>query len=680
MAETKYRTSPEARSTLPPGIPYIVGNEAAERFSFYGMRTILVIFMTQYLRNQDGFLEVMTDNQAQFWYHLFVMSAYFFPLMGAILADGLLGKYRTIICLSIVYCLGHLALALDETQLGMFAGLALIAIGSGGIKPCVSAHVGDQFGKQNEHMLSRIFIWFYFAINLGSTISTLMTPKLLRWYGPGVAFGVPGVLMLLATIVFWMGRRKFVHVPAGGMGALREAFSEDGRRAMANLIPIYLFVAVFWSLFDQTGSAWVLQAQRMDLQFGIEWLPSQFQVVNPVLVMLLIPLFSYIVYPAIDRVFPLTPLRKVSIGLFITIVAFSVPAWVESEITGGSVVSKKSEPEKDAWAAENLIDGRNDGTGWVSESKETYERNRKNTPPEDLGPQFFLFPHDIVIRLRERRAWTISSVWLNPATNLEDFLLQRDEQQRARLTEEERSKLKVDERGSPELRERSRSCWAKHVEIFVGDSRKGDRTQAGDSPEGDVKKAGWAWTRKVAEIDLSQDHALQEASFQPVKAEFVLVRITSNHGGQHVSLGEVEVRADGAQPADAHVYAGPVWPNVAAIGHKPSIVWQLVAYVFLTAAEIMVSITCLEFSYTQAPRKTKSFIMGLFLASIAIGNLFTALVNWFVQSDDGGSRLDGPSYYWFFTAVMAVTALLFVFVARNYKGQTFIQDEAPASE
>ena len=85
-------------------------------------------------------------------------------------------------------------------------GLALIALGAGGIKPCVSAHVGDQFGKQNKHLITKVFGWFYFSINFGSTVSMPLTPWLLEHYGPGWAFGVPGILMAIATFVFWLGR------------------------------------------------------------------------------------------------------------------------------------------------------------------------------------------------------------------------------------------------------------------------------------------------------------------------------------------------------------------------------------------------------------------------------------------------------------------------------------------
>ena len=95
-------------------------------------------------------------------------------------------------------------LSLDDTRFGLSIGLGLIAMGSGGIKPCVSAHVGDQFGKTNSHLLEKVFSWFYFSINFGAFFSTLATPLLLEKYGPNVAFGIPGVLMFIATFVFWI--------------------------------------------------------------------------------------------------------------------------------------------------------------------------------------------------------------------------------------------------------------------------------------------------------------------------------------------------------------------------------------------------------------------------------------------------------------------------------------------
>ncbi len=343
-----FQTLPDqTRTGMPGGVPYIVGNEAAERFSFYGMKTILVVFMTQYLMSASGTCDFFGEAEARENLAWFTASAYFFPVIGAIVADAILGKYLTIMILSWVYCLGHLALALMdmpsaaleatfEPKTWLLIGLFLIAVGSGGIKPCVSAHVGDQFGRGNKHLLSKVFGWFYFSINFGSFFSTLLTPWLLKWYGPSWAFGVPGVLMFIATVVFWMGRHRFVHVQPRGFAFIRETFTGDGLRTILKLIPVYLFISVFWSLYDQTGGAWVLQAARMDREFlGVEWLESQVQAINPLLILAFIPLFSYAIYPAISKVFPLTPIRRISIGLFITVAAFGLSGLIESWIDQG---------------------------------------------------------------------------------------------------------------------------------------------------------------------------------------------------------------------------------------------------------------------------------------------------------------------------------------------------------
>ncbi len=336
-----HRTTPFEVATMPPGIPYIIGNEAAERFSFYGMRTILVVFMVQYLHVMDGgTARPLTGNEAVEYYHQFASWVYFTPLLGALIADIFLGKYRTILCLSIVYCLGHAALACmgsyGNSPWWLFAGLALICVGSGGIKPCVSAHVGDQFGKNNRHLISQIYNWFYFSINFGAFFSTLLTPWLLVKYGPHWAFGVPGVLMAIATFMFWLGRNRFVHIPPSGLGFFKEAFSREGMIALGKLIPLFAFIAVFWSLFDQTGSSWVLQAQQMNLNFlGVTWLESQIQAVNPILILVFIPLFTFVIYPWINRIFPLTPLRKIGLGMILMTASFGLTTLIQTWIDAG---------------------------------------------------------------------------------------------------------------------------------------------------------------------------------------------------------------------------------------------------------------------------------------------------------------------------------------------------------
>lgn len=454
-----FRTTPVDTDKIPPGIGYIIGNEAAERFSYYGMRAILVVFMTKHLRDSAGELAVMSPEDAKFWYHQFAAWVYFFPLVGAVISDVWLGKYRTILWVSALYCLGHLALALDDTRVGLAVGLSLIALGSGGIKPCVSANVGDQFGERNNHLLERVFGWFYFSINFGSFFSTMLTPWLLEHRSASLAFAVPGVLMLVATLVFWMGRHHYTHAPPAGAGFLKEIFSPEGARTLGRLALVFTFVAMFWALYDQTSSAWVLQAEGMDRRLPnyealsdsvrgwagegwlynlirYEWLASQIHSVNPVLILLYIPLFSYAVYPAINAVFPLTALRKISIGFFVAALSFVVVAWIERRLQGGEQVN---------------------------------------------------------------------------------FL------------------------------------------------------------------------------------------------------------------------------------------------------WQIVAYMVMTAAEVMVSITSLEFAYTQAPAKLKSLVMSVNLLAVWLGNQLTSVVNKVIQNADGTSRLPGASYYWFFVALMTVTAVCFIGVAATYR-------------
>ena len=325
---------------MPGGIPYIIANEAAERFSFYGMKAILSIFMVQYLWLMgDAPTEQMSEVVASENYHKFNKWVYATPFLGALLADFFFGKYRVIIWLSIVYCVGHACLALmgitGSAGWWLFAGLALICLGSGGIKPCVSAHVGDQFGKSNQNLLTKVFNWFYFSINLGAFISMLATPWLLEWHGPHVAFGIPGILMALATVFFWLGRRKFIHVQPDREKFKRELCSKEGLGVILRLLPLYFFVAFFWALFDQTGSSWIFQSQDMDRHLVIDWLPSQIQSINSVLILTLVPLFTFVIYPTLGKYIKLTSLRKIGAGLFITVISFAIIALIQVSISEG---------------------------------------------------------------------------------------------------------------------------------------------------------------------------------------------------------------------------------------------------------------------------------------------------------------------------------------------------------
>lgn len=330
-ANKEKHTSPK----MPDGIPYIIGNEAAERLSYYGMVSILTVYLADHLE--------LGNDTASLWVHYFGMGVYFFPLIGAIISDVFWGKYKTIITLSFVYCLGHFVLAIFEgTTEGTLVGLTLIAVGAGGIKPCVSSHVGDQFDKSNSSLIERVFSYFYLAINLGSLIGMLLCPFLLEAYGPSIAFGVPGILMVVATVVFWIGRNKYTSIEPSREALVSELKSKEGIGALISVCSIYVFLAFFWALFEQTKTTFVVQAKDgfMDKSIyflGQSWelLPSQIQSVNPLFILILTPIFSFLIYPFLGRLFKVTTFRKIMIGFGLAAVSFLIVGWTESYLQLG---------------------------------------------------------------------------------------------------------------------------------------------------------------------------------------------------------------------------------------------------------------------------------------------------------------------------------------------------------
>ncbi len=410
MSDAAIAAAPAAR--LPRQIPYIMGNEACERFSFYGMRNILTPFLVSTLLLYAP--EAERAGIAKDVFHSFVIGVYFFPLLGGWLSDRFFGKYNTVLWFSFIYCGGHAMLAaFDDNRTGFYTGLFLIALGSGGIKPLVVSFVGDQFDQSNKHLAKLVFDYFYWTINLGSFTASLLMPIFLREYGPAVAFGIPGILMGVATLIFWLGSRKYVRVPptrgqdpdsffnvartalitrTAGQGrpgllfagagvalavllllcwAARPAFwpedagfvitaclalgvliafggmgtslqlerargrhpdvAVDGARAVLRVLIVFALTTPFFSLFDQKASTWVLQGSEMVVPHHQWWWPSwlvrepaQMQALNPLLVMLIIPFNTLVLYPALRRLgFNPTALRRMGGGI-----AFSGLAWV----------------------------------------------------------------------------------------------------------------------------------------------------------------------------------------------------------------------------------------------------------------------------------------------------------------------------------------------------------------
>jgi proton-dependent oligopeptide transporter, POT family len=368
------------KTGMPAAVPYIIGNEAAERFSFYGIRAIMTTFLVAQFFNptQNPELQAVAEAKSNELSHLFVTLAYFMPLVGGILADWFLGKYRVILYVSMLYAAGNLMVALNTDNLQLFSlGLIIIAVAAGGIKSCVSANVGDQFDKSNEHLLSKMYGWFYFTINTGSIVATAIIPLIYKHYGAKIAFGIPGILMVVATVIFWLGRDKYVRVPPSGYkrenfisitsAAIWEGllsifrkkpevaeagntfwvdlgnkyqFSEsaiDGVQAVYRILMIFAFTPIFWALWDQNLSEWVLQAAKLDRNlFGYEFLTEQVQTFNPIFLVGMIPVFTYFIFPAIEKAgLKVTPLKKIGAGLVLTALTFVIIALLQEKIDQG---------------------------------------------------------------------------------------------------------------------------------------------------------------------------------------------------------------------------------------------------------------------------------------------------------------------------------------------------------
>jgi POT family proton-dependent oligopeptide transporter len=355
----------------PRQIKFIVGNEACERFSYYGMRSVLAGYITGAVlkgglgQDADASTEII---------HTFVFANYFMPLFGAWLSDKLIGRYHTILWVSLFYCAGHGVLACSDLAgtvhgklLLLYTGLALIAFGSGGIKPCVSAFMGDQFKPEQSHLLQKAYGAFYWAINLGSFFSFLVIPWIKDRHGYGLAFGVPGILMAIATFIFWLGTKHYVRVPPGRKtksagffkvfwhaltgkrapgqsfwDAARDRFSEKEIDAAKSVLPIlfvFALIPIFFSLFDQTNSTWVLQGEKMvpTRILGLDIGAEQMQSMNPLIVMILVPLFTLGIYPRIGRF--ASPLRRMAYGMFLAAGSYLVVAALQRQIEAGAPLS-----------------------------------------------------------------------------------------------------------------------------------------------------------------------------------------------------------------------------------------------------------------------------------------------------------------------------------------------------
>ncbi|XP_066097393.1 solute carrier family 15 member 2 isoform X3 [Saccopteryx bilineata] len=602
-------------SNYPLSIVFIVVNEFCERFSYYGMKAVLTLYFLYFLHwNEDTSTSV---------YHAFSSLCYFTPILGATIADSWLGKFKTIIYLSLVYVLGHVIKSLGalpilgghmvHTVLSLL-GLSLIALGTGGIKPCVAAFGGDQFEKKHEKERTRYFSVFYLSINAGSLLSTFITPMLrgdVQCFGEdcyALAFGVPGLLMMIALVVFAMGSKMYNKAPPEGnvvtqvfkciWFAISNRFKNRSGdipkrhhwldwaaekypqqlildvKALTRVLFLYIPLPMFWALLEQPGSRWTLQATRMNRNLGFIVLqPDQMQVLNPLLVLIFIPLFDLVVYPLVSKCgINFSSLRKMAVGMILACLAFAVVAVVEIKIN--EMAPPQPGPQQIFLQVLNLADDEVEVTVLGDENNSLLTESIKSFQHYVEEKKYY----NLVIREDGK---SISSMMVKDAGN-------------------------ITTNGMTAVR--FVNTLHKEVNISLGT---------------DIS------------LNVGEDYGV--SAYRTVQiGEYPAVHCKTEDDAFSLNLGLLDFGAAYLFVITNNTNQGPqAWKTEDIPANKISISWQLPQYALVTAGEVMFSVTGLEFSYSQAPSSMKSVLQAAWLLTIGAGNFivlavtqFSGLVQW----------------------------------------------------
>lgn len=697
----------EKKVKYPLSVFFIVGNEFCERFSYYGMKAILIL----YLHNQLLF----TEDTSTVIYHVWAMLCYFTPILGAIIADSWLGRFKTIFYISIIYVLGNAVLSISAvspifTNLTIekviaFLGLLLIALGTGGIKPCVSAFGGDQFVlPQQEKQLVQFFFVFYFSINAGSLLSTFITPILrddVQCFGDdcySLAFGVPAILMFVALVILVLGYVLGLYkiVPPQGTilkevtGCIREALRKKRKthvrkkhwldhakekygeelvadvKVLLKVLVLYIPLPFFWALFDQQGSRWTFQATRMDGTIG-SWIlkPDQMQVVNPLLILIMIPIFDRVVYPLLGYCNLLKrQLPRMFTGGVLAGVAFVMSGCLELqleqtypvEINGGHsrVTLINTLPCK--------INATPEWADTISMKQYDYDQSK-----------------DIAIRSENGMLLDSFEVNIDFIAGSCGNIVGKEDPYRIILEEK-----------------------TAHAVLITADATGTGIAVVNIDPPDDIAKSnsGLPKLRMLynVEVDMIGSSVSLDGSKENYKLNFTDTNSTENvvvsgleyqevepdsydiHlAGQH--LGKIDVKLGGVYDflvqRNLSVYNGPYQDVGLFVITPPNslhMLWLIPQYFVITASEIMFSITGLEFSFTQAPASMKSVLQAAWLLTVSFGNLIVVIIA-------EAKFFDRQSMEFFlFAALMFVDMVLFAYLAMKYKYVDEIKAESDSNK
>jgi POT family proton-dependent oligopeptide transporter len=294
----------------PRGLATLFFTEMWERFSYYGMRAFLLFYMVTPVANGGlGF----TDAEGTSLYGTYTGSAWGAAILGGIVADRMIGQYRSVLYGGILIMLGHLSLVFQALPF-FYAGLALIVIGTGLLKPSVSTLVGSLY-PQGDPRRDAGFSIFYMGINSGAMLGPIIAGYIAQRIDWHLGFGCAAIGMALGLVQYVFDKRHLMpalqrmeaekkmqaaapvaHVSAGTSSGSVLGFTSSEWNRIAAIIVLFLFASLFWAGYEAAGSSLALFADRnTDLHiFGFEFPSSWLQVLQPFFVIVLAPLFAWL--------------------------------------------------------------------------------------------------------------------------------------------------------------------------------------------------------------------------------------------------------------------------------------------------------------------------------------------------------------------------------------------------
>ncbi|KAG5851617.1 hypothetical protein ANANG_G00053550 [Anguilla anguilla] len=658
--ETSKRSPTLCGTNYPLSISFIVVNEFCERFSYYGMKALLTLYFMRYL-HWDKDLSTAV-------YHAFSSLCYFTPVLGALIADSWLGKFRTIIYLSIVYVIGHVVKSVgaipdvgDTTTHIVLSilGLVLIAFGTGGIKPCVAAFGGDQFTEEHAEERTKFFSIFYMSINAGSVLSTVITPILrgdVQCFGGdcyALAFGVPALLMIIALVVFiagsglykknppegnillkvcqcigyaiknrWRNRKKS-HKRAHWLDWADDKYSKrliHEIQMVLRVLVLYIPLPMFWALFDQQGSRWTLQATRMNMDFGGFILkPDQMQMLNALLILVFIPIFDIGVYPLVRLCgIKLTPLRKMASGMILAALAFVAATVVEMGVTSLLKVLNLA-----ATDVQVTIPGSVPFPHPIKpyEATQEYQRLELNGVNQSLAVTVEIAGSSTPCPLVFTEQTAYSLILYREATGLQ-----------CRLVEDQ---IVKSEHGDAYLR--FVNAYQEHLNLTVGDQDFYAPKGHGVTPHEVVARGEYTDVMCKA----GQEEHPVNLGLLDFGASYTIVLNSVNDSAPGPEGRVVPHKMEDVRANNVHI------------------AWQIPQYTLITAGEVMFSITGLEFSYSQAPASMKSVLQAGWLMTVAFGNVIVLIVA-------EGAGLEQWVEFLLFASLLVAVSIIFSIMAQFY--------------